>query len=259
LYHASVAKPREADSADEGLGALYSARLAEFTAERNALAKRLRENGEKERADEVKALRKPSVPAGAINRGVRADGAAAKRLLKAGERLRSAHEAALGGEGADELREAMGDEAAAVETMAQAAQAASGKPQLGPAMLDRVRDTLRAVAGDEALRAQFEAGRVERDTKPVGLGSGLTAAVGSKAKPKVERGPAAAQRRRAEQRVTRARKALDASRAALASAEREVTDSRGALKQAERRAESAKRKRDQAQDELDEAEAAQGL
>ena len=252
-----VAKRAAKKAVDDGLAALYGAPLEEFTAARNALAKRLREDGKREEADEVRALRKPSVPAGAINRGVRADADAAKRLLKAGERLRSAHESALGGEGADELRGAMGEEAAAVEAMAQAAQAAGGKPELGPAMLDRVRDTLRAVAGDEALRAEFEAGRVERDRKPVGLGGGLVAAAGAAAKPKRKRGPTAAERRRAEQRVTRARKGLDASREALASAERELNDARGALKRAERRVEGAERKRDRAQDELDEAEAEQ--
>ena len=240
-------------TADKDLDALYAAPLGEFTAERNALAKRLREEGRREDADRVKALRKPSVPAVAINRGVRADGAAAKRLLKAGERLRGAHEAALGGGGADELREAMAGEAQAVEEMAQAA---SRKGDLAPAMLDRVRDTLRAVAGDEALRAEFEAGRVERDRKPVGLG-GLVDAGASGTRPKAKkRGPTAAQRRRAEQRVTRARKALDASRGRVAEAEGKLNDARLALKAAEGQVGQAERKRRQAQEELDEAEAA---
>ena len=56
-----------ADDAD----ALYGLPLDAFVAERDALAKRLRTDGRGGDADEVKALRKPSVAAWAVNQVVR--------------------------------------------------------------------------------------------------------------------------------------------------------------------------------------------
>src|SRR3954453_1910413 len=82
------------DEADE----LYGLPDDEFTAARDALAKRLRGEKRREDADAVKALRRPSVAAGAINRAVREHGA--DELLAAGEALRAAHERLLSGEGA---------------------------------------------------------------------------------------------------------------------------------------------------------------
>ena len=52
---------------------LYALPLAEFTAARNEAAKRLMDAGDADAAKQVKALRKPSRAAWAINRAVRAD------------------------------------------------------------------------------------------------------------------------------------------------------------------------------------------
>ena len=76
---------------------LYGLPLDEFTAERDALAKRLRADGERDEAALVKKLRKPSVPAWAVNQAVRKDKRAAKALLRAGECLANAQEAMLSG------------------------------------------------------------------------------------------------------------------------------------------------------------------
>jgi hypothetical protein len=252
-----VATRKGTSAPDYDASELYGLELSEFTAARDALAKGLRSDGDRAAADEVKALRKPSVPAGAINRGVRADRKAAKELLAAGKALRAAHERALGGGDADALRQAMGEEAAAVEAMARAAAEAAGDEGLAPAMLDRVRDTLRAVAGDEDLREAFEAGRVERDQKPVGLGGSFAPAAGA-AKAKPRKGPTAAQRRKAEQRVSRARKALDAARRQSADATAELEEARRAFKEAENAAGEAERAERLAREELEAAEAEGG-
>jgi hypothetical protein len=249
-----VAKRGQENASTDELDALYELPLDEFTAERNALAKRLRADGEREEADRIKALPKPSVPAWAINRGVRADPEAAKALLAAGEHLRGAHEAALSG-AADPLREAMGREANAIEAMARAAGEAAGDEKLSPAMLDRVRDTLRAVAGDDELRAAFEAGRVERDSKPVGLGGAFSPGTAPKPRPHGKE-PTAAERKRAEQRLTKARKTLDGARRRTVKAVGAVDHARRALSDAEADAEEAERQEEAAQAELDEADAA---
>src|SRR5215210_3612206 len=83
--------PTMVDEADE----LYGLPDDEFTSARDALAKRLRAEKRREDADAVKALRRPSVAAGAINRAVREHGA--DEVLAAGEALRAAHEALLSG------------------------------------------------------------------------------------------------------------------------------------------------------------------
>ena len=103
------------DEADE----LYGLPDDEFTSARDALAKRLRGEKRREEADEVKALRRPSVAAGAINRAVREHGA--DDLLEAGEALREAHEALLSGSGdAAAVREATAREREAVRDFAAA-------------------------------------------------------------------------------------------------------------------------------------------
>ncbi len=58
------------DEADD----LYGLPLEEFTAARDALAKRLRGEKRREDADAVKALKRPSVAAGAISARGRASG-----------------------------------------------------------------------------------------------------------------------------------------------------------------------------------------
>src|SRR4051794_41906203 len=81
------------DEADD----LYGRPLGEFTAARDALAKRLRGEKRREDADFVKGLRRPSVAAGAINLAVRRPGA--DEGLAAGEGLPAAPAAPLGGAG----------------------------------------------------------------------------------------------------------------------------------------------------------------
>ena len=65
-----------ADAADD----LYGLPLDAFVPERDALAKRLRAEGRRDEAAEVKALRKPSVAAWAVNQAVRSQPRAARAL-----------------------------------------------------------------------------------------------------------------------------------------------------------------------------------
>src|SRR3954452_17985688 len=64
-----------ADDADN----LYGLPLEQFVPERDALAKRLRAEKRRADADEIKALRKPSVAAWADNQAVRSQPKAARR------------------------------------------------------------------------------------------------------------------------------------------------------------------------------------
>jgi hypothetical protein len=144
------------DEADE----LYGLPDDEFTSARDALAKRLRGEKRREEADEVKALRRPSVAAGAINRAVREHGA--DELLDAGEALREAHEALLSGSGdAAGVREATAREREAVRDFAALAlgDGASASTE------EKVRATLHAASIDDDVRELLVAGRLERDAE----------------------------------------------------------------------------------------------
>ena len=144
------------DEADE----LYGLPLEEFTAARDALAKRLRGEKRRDDADAVKALKRPSVAAGAINRAVREHGA--DELLAAGDELRTAHEALLEGSGdAAAVRAATERERAAVREFARLALG----DDASAATEEKVRETLHAASVDDDVRELLVAGRLEREAE----------------------------------------------------------------------------------------------
>src|SRR5918998_1397371 len=140
---------------------LYGLPLDEFTAARNALAKELAK-AKDPRAAEVKGLAKPSVAAWAVNQLARRRRKDVDALLDAGARLREAQAGALGGGDPAELREALRAErdavarltAAAEEVLEDAGHSASVQTQ------NRISDTLRAAAVDDAGRELLAAGRL---------------------------------------------------------------------------------------------------
>src|SRR4051812_33628770 len=113
-----------AEPPPEVVDELYGAPLDEFTSLRDARAKELRKSN-RDAADAIKKLRKPSVSAWAVNqlpRGARDD---LDSLLAAGEALRQAQ---LGGGGDREaIRAASRDERESVERLVEAARAALGE------------------------------------------------------------------------------------------------------------------------------------
>jgi hypothetical protein len=225
-----MAKRRRASTEDE-IATLYSLPLDEFTAKRDALAKRLRDEDDRAEAERIRKLKKPTRSAWAVNRGARADPAAARRLIDAGKRLEGAQNAALGGGGSAKLKEAMAGQQAAIEEMMGAIQEGLGSERVSSAILDRARETLRAVAGDEQLAAEFAAGRITADREAVGFAGSAPATPPPRAK-REQPEPGAAERREAERKLKRAARALDA---------------------ATKRAESARKRRDRAQEALDAA------
>src|SRR3954447_16169985 len=166
------------DEADE----LYGLPDDEFTAARDALAKRLRGEKRREDADAVKALRRPSVAAGAINRAVREHGAG--DLLAAGEALRAAHEARLSGDGdGAAVREAMTREREAVRSFTHLALGDGASP----ATEEKVRETLHAASVDDAVRDALAAGRPGREAEAGADPMALLPASAGKAGAKGER------------------------------------------------------------------------
>ena len=154
--------------ADKRVERLYTLPLEEFTGARNELAKELRAAGDREAADRVKALRKPSRSAWGINRLRQEDRAVLRSALKAGQQLRSAQSGALSGASGEKLRERARAERKAVAAAAE--RAAQIEPGLTERDRARIRATLHAGAGDDEIRAEIESGRLTIDHEPVGLG-----------------------------------------------------------------------------------------
>ena len=137
---------------------LYGLPLDRFTPERNALARELRNGGERDRGAEVAALRKPSVAAWAVNQLVRTQKSAIGELFEAGDGLRHAHDEVLAGRGdGGSLRLAVDRERQAVESLIQSAGGllSTDGHELSPTIIDRVADTLHAAALDDDARAQL--------------------------------------------------------------------------------------------------------
>jgi hypothetical protein len=238
------------------LDALFGLPPAEFTAARNDLVKRLKAAGQADAGAEVGALRKPTVPVWAVNQLARDDPTGVGALLSAGEQLRSAQEAALGGaEEGDLVRHATLAERDALRTLTQRARRllADADMAAGASVLERVSSTLRAAAIDPAAGELVARGRLDEELDPAGFEAlaGMKAsprrrqAASPKPKPKPKE-PTVAERRRAERRRKledrvaeldgQAREAERAARTAEAAAEAE-------RRKADRAAEAAERAR----------------
>jgi hypothetical protein len=267
----------EAMELDAEIDRLYGLPLDEFVRGRDELARRLGRDGHRDEAARVKALRKPTVGAWALNQAVRRRRVETDALLATGRRLRAAHEDLMSGGDPAVLRETMEEERSLTTALADCAEAiASETGKSGPALRDRVRATLHAAVVEDEVRGELAAGRFVREREAVGLGlveasGGSTTAPAKRpaARPGKERGapagPARAPakgagpvetRRRSEPpaeaapdpRLTEAERALAEAREALATAEADhaaslsaAESARAALQDAEEAEREARR------------------
>jgi hypothetical protein len=152
---------------------LYGLPLDQFVAERGALARSLRTDGRRDEAAEVAALRKPSVAAWAVNQLIRTRERDVAELFEAGDALLGAHRDLLSGRGDGRaLRAATEREREAVDALVDVARGllTSGGHELSATIIERVTDTLHAVALDEDARESASGGRLVRELRHVGLG-----------------------------------------------------------------------------------------
>jgi hypothetical protein len=231
------------------LDRLYGADRDDFVSERNALAKELHSEGKREEAEEVRRLKKPSISVWALNQGVRSDPKAAKKVLSAADRMESAQADALKGKGG-KLRAAHEGEQEAVDGMLAAVQAASGE-KLSGATLDRVRETLRSIAGNEERRAEFEAGRVTSDHRVAGF-AGELAAVPKGARKRTA--SATRQQRDAKRRIEKATKERDAAQRLVEGEREALSELEDQTRRAKRRVKEAEARLSKAESELKKAE-----
>jgi hypothetical protein len=217
---------------DKQIDRLYTVPLDEFVERRNELTRSLRKDGDREAADEVKGLRKPTVPAWAVNQLAHREKMRLRGLLTAGERLRKAHEQLLGGGSPEALQQARDDERAAIAELAGAAASLlteAGHPVSEPT-LDRVRETLHAAAADEEIGRRVRAGRLEREEAVTGFGLGSPSPrPRAKAAKQTKQDEAAREKRAREDKAEREKKAREKGRA-----EERLRDARSGVREAER-------------------------
>jgi DNA-binding phage protein len=208
-------------AADEIADRLYGLPIEEFTSARNDAAAELRNAGRRDEADEVKALRKPTAAAAAVNRLVREHGDRVEEYLAAAAALRDAQFAGKG------------DVAAATklerETLDRLVDLASAE----------VRQTLQAAAVDDAAAEELRRGRLERELEPRGFGTLLSHAKPAPAKPK----PAKPKPddRAARAKLQQAKDALTAARSEERQARRQWEEAQGIVARAEAAVEKAQR------------------
>jgi hypothetical protein len=227
----AVAKPED----------LYGLPLDHFVPERGALARALRDEGERDGASRIAKLRKPSVASWAVNQLVRTQQRQIAKLFEAGDATQQAQAELLAGHGdANALRDGARRERAAVDSLLEAARGllSSAGHELSPTMVERVADTLHAAALDPAAREQVQDGCLAREMRHVGVAIGTVSVADAPPKPREPK----------QQRDDRARRA---ARAAEAAAKR-------ANDRAIRALEVAQERRDRAAQALADAEAALG-
>jgi hypothetical protein len=170
----------------DDVDALFRLPLDAFTAARNSLAADLKKAGRTEDAARVKALAKPSVSAWGVNQLYWQHPEAFERLMKAGERFRTAQAAQLAGQPAD----VRGPLTARRDVLADLSRQASttlseGGHRATPDLIRRLTMTLEAISAYGTLGEGVVPGRLTADVDPPGFDS-LAALVPQTGKARVD-------------------------------------------------------------------------
>jgi hypothetical protein len=221
---------------------LYGLPLDEFTKTRDELAKELRNAGKKEAADEVKALRKPSVSAWVIDQLARRHPQEMKALVKAGDNLRKAQRGAVSGHDPEQLREATRSHRDRLDDLTSFAR---HELDAGGQTLQRVAQTLRAASIDKQASKALLAGTLATDVEQAGFG------------PLLSEVPLPAGRRPRPAKP-KPRKAPDRSREQAAKLRRQLQEARKEAREERRRADAAAREAERAKKNAEKAEAQVG-
>lgn len=152
------------DDIESAIDRLYSLPLDEFTPARDALVKERRAAKDGDGAAAIKALRKPTAAAWALNQLSRHDSGALDNLLELGARLRKAQRAALSGRGAASLRELSADRRAAVDALTKKAIRHLGPS--GESQREPIASSLEAALASEDASEELRRGRLVKPLDP---------------------------------------------------------------------------------------------
>ncbi len=246
---------------DEVAAQLYGLAPDEFTAGRNAAAKQARSQGDRELAVRITGLRKPTVPAWAVNQMSRRRRAEIESLLDLGQTLRRASTDLSG----DELRQLTRQRHQLVQALVQQARelgAAEGR-RLSEDAVQGVRQTFEATLSDAESADAVAAGRLTDALEVSGFGfAGAVGQAGQPRRPPVPAGEATvgdldakrAQRVQqdelADTSLTRAEEVAQRSRDRYESAQARLRDAEQAREQAKSSVDRLRAELDSAVDEL---------
>jgi len=233
----------KSDPVGQAADELYGLPPGEFTRARDARAKELRGDGDREAADAVKRLRKPTVAAWALNQLARRRAKDVERLVKAGEALRAAQEELLaGGDRAAFQKAASGERELVADLSAGATAMASEAGERGSGLLEKIAGTLHAAALDEETAEELRAGRLVREREAIGGFGAPGDGPPPSAKPTKRTKPSPAKRGRSKPQSARAvadRQRVAAARTDERHARREHEAATRALEHAQERAGAA--------------------
>jgi hypothetical protein len=227
--------------ADDRVSDLYALPLDEFTDARNGLAKELAAGGDKAAAAEVRALKKPSVPAWTVNQVARANPAELESLFEAGADLRAAQTKLMRTGDAGAVKEATAAERRAVRTLVDRAKQILGEVgnAANEATLERIADTFYATTTDDEGRELVRTGTLTKEMKRAGFGDvgGLSVVPAQGAKEQPEKKSAQLQKESATLHA-----AAEEAEKRAAEAESRATDLMKEAEDARARADAAKEK-----------------
>jgi len=257
---------------DTEIQRLYGLPLGEFTAARNALAKQLRKDGDKEGSEEVASLPKPTVSAWAVNHLFTTDSERMEELLASGERARKALHSILSGGDPGALRDAIQKARDLANELRDSAAGAVAEEtrQPGAAIVERIATNLQSLAFSPAAEPVIRRGWMDVDLPPPGFEvlAGLQLAAlpkrqpAAKPKPAPAKEPAApkvdheAERKEKEEAAARKRWENEQvrRRERLAEVQAQREEAAGRADFLRRKAEQAERSAEELRQRLEEAE-----
>jgi hypothetical protein len=241
---------------DIRIGELYALPLERFVAERDALARSLRDDARSEEAAAVSRLTKPTLAAWAVNQVVRCEPGAVEELWAAGDAVLETQERVVAGETTGgELRAALERQRNALIPLADASRGLTTPAGrfLSDQQVQAVVETLHAAAVDPSAREAAAAGRLARPLRLAGIEAARAGAARQRLAER-ERDDTEEETGRRERDARRRRRA-DAARRALVRAERDRDAARTAIADAVRSRDVVAERVAAARRELEQAEA----
>jgi len=168
-----MAKGARKGDLEAEIGGLFDLPPEEFTAARDALAKRMKGEDRADDARAVKAIKRPTVAAWAVNQVARRHSRQVDELLKAGGALQRAQRKVLSGVKSVDFREASELRRAVVTSLVRAAEEILRESGRGTASItEAVRTTFEAASLDDEAGGLVRAGQLSKELQaPASFGA----------------------------------------------------------------------------------------
>jgi hypothetical protein len=241
---------------DQEIDEIFKLPLAEFIAARDALVKRLKQNGRADDAALVKALAKPPVSAWTVNQLYWNHRSSFEQLLAAGQRFHKAQMSASAGKVAN-MRGSLEARRQALAELAQLAELVLSEAGHNPShdTIRRIITTLEAVSAYASVSDGPTLGRLSQDVDPPGFES-LASFVSKKSAVTTQgqKTPTASEVRQLEQtrqiRIAAAKGAVQVAKKSLADARARAQGLEAAHKKAYAEAKQAEKQLRDAEDRV---------